>query len=181
MIFQNCRTKHNGGWALAGAVFFPIFGCLCLFCFLVMIKAGIQGATRSIVLQIMTTVASLLGAGWAFLLGKNSFFYANQKAAFSNTGFAASEQGQIHPWSEVGEISIIIFGATSGKMVYETEVCISRQPLTKKDLRRLCGSYVYGISNQKRFLLLDYSEALLQEIQDLSGLPIIDHRPEQLK
>lgn len=66
-------------------------------------------------------------------------------------------------------------------MVYETEVCISRQPLTKKDLRRLCGSYVYGISNQKRFLLLDCSEALLQEIQDLSGLPIIDHRPEQLK
>ncbi len=74
MTFQNCRTKHNGGWALAGAVFFPICGCLCLFCFLVMIKAGIQGATRSIVLQIMTTVASLLGAGWAFLLGKNSFF-----------------------------------------------------------------------------------------------------------
>ena len=61
-------------------------------------------------------------------------------------------------------------------MVYETEVCISRQPLTKKDLRRLCGSYVYGISNQKRFFLLDYSE-----IQDLSGLPIIDHRPKQLK
>ncbi len=66
-------------------------------------------------------------------------------------------------------------------MVYETEVCISRQPLTKKDLRRLCGSYVYGISNQKSFFLLDYSETLLQEIQDLSGLPIIDHRPEQLK
>ena len=59
---------------MAGAVFFPICGFLCLFCFLVMIKAGIQGATRSIVLQIMTTVASLLGAGWAFLLGKNSFF-----------------------------------------------------------------------------------------------------------
>ena len=74
MTFQNCRTKHNGGWALAGAVFFPIFGCLCLFCFLVMIKTGIHGAARSIVLQIMTTVASLLGAGWAFLLGKNSFF-----------------------------------------------------------------------------------------------------------
>lgn len=101
--------------------------------------------------------------------------------AFSETGFAPSEQGQIHPWSEVGEISIIIFGATSGKMVYETEVCISRQPLTKKDLRRLCGSYVYGISNQKRFFLIDYSEALLKEIQDLSGLPVIDHRPEQLK
>ena len=66
-------------------------------------------------------------------------------------------------------------------MVYETEVCISRQPLTKKDLRRLCGSYVYGISNQKRFFLIDYSETLLQEIQGLSGLPIIDHRPEQLK
>ena len=66
-------------------------------------------------------------------------------------------------------------------MVYETEVCISRQPLTKKDLCRLCGSYVYGISNQKRFFLLDYSETLLQEIQDLSGLPIIDHRPKQLK
>lgn len=66
-------------------------------------------------------------------------------------------------------------------MIYETEVCISRQPLTRKDLRRLCGSCVYGISNQKRFFLIDYSEALLKEIQDLSGLPIIDHRPEQLK
>ena len=40
---------------------------------------------------------------------------------------------------------------------------------------------MYGISNQKRFFLIDYSEALLKEIQDLSGLPIIDHRPEQLK
>ena len=39
----------------------------------------------------------------------------------------------------------------------------------------------YGISNQKRFFLLDYSETLLQEIQGLSGLPIIDHRPKQLK
>ena len=65
-------------------------------------------------------------------------------------------------------------------MVYETEVCISRQPLTRKDLRGFVEA-VYGISNQKRFLLLDYSETLIQEIQDLSGLPIIDHRPEQLK
>ena len=61
------------------------------------------------------------------------------------------------------------------------EAFFSRRALTRKDLRRLCGSYVYGISNQKRFFLIDYSEALLQEIQDLSGLPIIDHRPEQLK
>lgn len=61
------------------------------------------------------------------------------------------------------------------------EAFFSRRALTRKDLRRLCGSYVYGISNQKRFFLLDYSETLLQEIQDLSGLPIIDHRPEQLK
>lgn len=61
------------------------------------------------------------------------------------------------------------------------EAFFSRRALTRKDLRRLCGSCVYGISNQKRFLLLDCSETLLQEIQDLSGLPIIDHRPEQLK
>ena len=128
MTFQNCRTKHNRGWALAGAVFFPICGFLCLLCFLVMVKAGIQGTARSIVLQIMTTVASLLGAGWAFFLGKNSFFYATKKAAFSETGFAASEQGQIHPWSEVGEISIIAFDSTSGKMLYQTEVCIQHRP-----------------------------------------------------
>ncbi len=75
MTFQNCRTESNRKSALFAAVFvFPLLGCLCLFCFLVMVKTGIQGATRSIVLQIMTTVASLLGAGWAFLLGKNSFF-----------------------------------------------------------------------------------------------------------
>lgn len=182
MTFQNCRTESNRKSALFAAVFvFPLLGCLCLFCFLVMVKTGIQGTARSVLIQIMTTVISLLCTVWLFLFSKNCFSFATQKAAFSKTGFAASEQGQIHPWSEVGEISIIAFDSTSGKMLYQTEVCISRQPLAKKDLRRLCGSCVYGISNQKRFLLLDYSEPLLQEIQDLSGLPIIDHRPEQLK
>lgn len=186
MKFIRCRTSFTSKiYFYCGMLFYPLIGIGAIYCFLYVLTELIASINNGFIIGISFYVFSTVVAITVACFGLTMSIYVPtfemRKIALSRNGFVTSEDGQLYEWSKVEEIGIIAFASSSGKQIYSTEVCIALQHLTERELRHLCRSYVYGVYKQKHFLLLDYSETLLKEIRNLSGLPIIDHRPEQLK
>lgn len=186
MKFIRCRASFiSKVYFFCGILCCPLIGIGAIYCFLCAVTKLVasfnNGFIAGICFYVFSAVAAIVIACFGLTMSICVPTFEMRKIAFSRNGIVISEHGRQYKWSEVKEIGIIAFASSSGRQIYSTEVCIAFRQLTGKDLRYLCRSYAYGVYNQKHFLILDYSEALLQEIQDLSGLPIIDHRPEQLK
>lgn len=136
----------------------------------------------SIIVILLTMVILFCLAGFLLLLGHNSYLMETRRISIDADGFTV--KGKIekrYRWSEIGGIGFIMYASSASRMVYETQICIFLNTISKDGLKRLRDSYIYGAFMQDQYILLDVDEIVLDQLQNQFQLQINDFRNQQLK
>ena len=90
--------------------------------------------------------------------------------------------GTFHPWNEIHEISIYAC-STNATITYERHevlICVFLKPKPRDFGRKILSFYdFYCPLNQKKFAIIDYSDAICTELLDKYPGTIYDCRLEQ--
>ena len=178
--FVSCRTSLLSEIAKFAAVFFLAIALLGGAVFLLV--CGKQANDYSYTLLMGYALVAAVAGAYLMRLSLICYALESRKIAFNQFGFTTKiRKNHAYTWDEVGEVSIVAFAANAGRQRYQSQICISFQPLTSSQLRKLCRSYLYGAANLNEFVLIDFSQGLVDELQTYSGLTVFDYRQLQLR
>jgi len=107
---------------------------------------------------------------------------------FENRKFTITEEGiflndknrKCYKWDEISEIALMCFAASSSLQNYQTVICCILYPPPENFLRKILRSYIYGVKNQKKFIIIDYSTSIFDDFLSFSHRNILDYRDIQL-
>jgi len=181
--FVSCRTSLLSEIAKFAAVFFfPIVAIALLGGAVFLLVCGKQANDYSYTLLMGYALVAAVAGAYLMRLSLICYALESRKIAFNQFGFTTKiRKNHAYTWDEVGEVSIVAFAANAGRQRYQSQICISFQPLTSSQLRKLCRSYLYGAANLNEFVLIDFSQGLVDELQTYSGLTVFDYRQLQLR
>ncbi len=110
------------------------------------------------------------------------FRLETRRIAFEKAGFTVRDrEDRRYTWDQVSGIGVIAYGASASKEIYQTEICIFLEPITKKDLKKLRDSYLYGAFHPEKFVFLDHTPSALEAVSKCCPFPISDYCDEQIK
>lgn len=81
-------------------------------------------------------------------------------------------------WSSISEIAVSAFQASASREQHQNVICFFLYP-KPNDFESKILNYSYGIRNRDRFVLIDYSDTLLDQLLDLYPGKINDYRNRQ--
>ena len=161
---------------IAAVTFFE--GIYCLYCALTMYL----GQYPQFFLMVGAFVASLGIAVLLIDLSVNCYIFENRKFQLTVEGLVVTDKHcSIFDWALIEDVFVVAFAASASRQNYQTVVCCMLQSWNEDFLRKILRSYLYGIKNTKKFIIIDYSPALVDELTLLYPKKILDLRKKQLQ
>jgi hypothetical protein len=104
----------------------------------------------------------------------------SRRITIDKAGFILHEKtSHRYTWSHICNIGIVSFASSASGDHYQTQICIFLTPVTDPMLKKLHRSYLYGVFHRKRYILLDYSQPLLEHLAVESNMEILDYQSRQ--
>ena len=132
-------------------------------------------------ISLLFAFFAILLSSFLFIIGRKCYRMETRHIAVDSLGFTIRKKVDRHyTWDAVSDIGIIIYAANAGKQCYQTQICIFLRPVDNNALEKLCNSYLYGAFNQDKYILIDYSQVMVERIEECSHMTIADFRARQM-
>lgn len=184
--FYPCRSSLISKVGLFSAVlFYPAVAVALLFVFFfigVEVHAIKNYTALQLVVLLLTMVVAIVLSSLLFILSRKCYLMERRRISVNNNGFAVTGRDQIRfAWNDIESISVIAYAANASKLIYQVQICISVKPLNDYELRRLRDSYLYGVFNQDKYVLVDYESIAAERLLACSHVRIDDLRSRQMR
>ncbi len=186
LTFVPCRTSSVSKLGRYSAMYFFPFLSIALFFVPILIGIDIENnnaitIVQSIILFLVSICAVLLSI-FLLRMSRQCYRLETRYIAIDQSGFTIrGNNDKRYGWENISSIGVIAYAANASKQIYQTEICIFIEPINQTKLKKLRDSYLYGALNLDRLVLLDYNASLSDMLTKVSHLPVLDHRPEQMK
>ena len=181
---KNCRYKRRKAFVTYGAMilFFSAgIGLFALWLIVMVQDFSAYGFSPSLLLHEITFSVVPLGlAGFLLYLAVATHTLESRRFSVSEEGLTLSDKGKcFYKWSEIYDINIVAFGASSSLQSFESVVCCYLRPWTMQDQKKLLTGYFFAARNPNRFVIIDYDPAIVAEFARFYHRPILDWRKRQ--
>ena len=136
---------------------------------------------REILVFLFICIACCGISGSLFWFAVCSFLMENRKYTLDEFGVRVKGRKEtFYKWEDIHEIIIAAYAASASLQIYETVICVCFQPKPDGFPKRILHSYIYGVTHQKEFLIIDYDPETKEKIDNLYHGSITDIRKMQL-
>lgn len=185
-MFFPCRSSRISKFGLYSAViFYPSVAFLLLFALLFIgtdLYSKDDYNTLQVVILLLTMIVAIVLASFLIVLSWKCYLMETRHITLNSYGFVVRGKSERRcAWSEIGSIGIIAYAASASKLNYQTQICIFFEPFSDDELRRLRNSYLYGVFNQDKYVLIDYEGIAKGRFLEEKNIRIDDLRPHQMK
>lgn len=175
--FQSKLSKY------ASITIYPIIAAISLFsgicCTYVVLAEYLM--SYSILIMMPIAVASIGIAVWLIDLSVNCYAFENRKYQPTMEGLAVADRYySLIDWDSIEDILIVAYAASASRQNYETVLVCMLQHRDDDFLQKILGSYLYGVKNRHKFVIIDFSFAVAEELSSFYPREILDLRNEQL-
>lgn len=137
---------------------------------------------QNLIAGMITVTLCIATSLWLGILSLRIFRFENRKFSISNEGIYVSHTAKnFYSWSEVRGVGILGFAANAMGDVYDTTLCVFLEDINADVLKKIFRGYTYATKKLSSFVIIDYSENLLEQIETYSNLEVLDYRNDQLK
>lgn len=134
------------------------------------------------VVLLVTVIIAILLSLFLFIMSIKCYRMEVRYISVDSHGFVIREKNdKRYTWEMVEGIRVIAYAATASKDIYQSQICIFLEPVTDNALRKLRDSYLYGVFNRDKYILLDNEPCLFNKLDTCSDIPITDSISKQLK
>lgn len=182
--FFPCRmTPISKLGRYAALLLYPSIGVLLL---VVPVVIGVElhinrGDAIVQLISLLFAFSAIILSSFLFIVGRKCYRMETLHIAVDSLGFTIREKvNRQYTWEAVSDIGIIIYAANASKQCYQTQICIFLRPVDNNALEKLCNSYLYGAFNQDKYILIDYSQVMVERIEECSHMTIADFRARQM-
>lgn len=184
--FIPCRSSPMSKLGLYSAVLLYPSVAFALFFVLILIGFESYAENNYTSLQVfilsLTTVVAIVLASFLLVLSRKCYLMETRHISINSYGFIVKGRNESrYAWKEIGGIGVIAYAASASKLNYQKQICISFKPLSDDELRRLRESYLYGVFNQDKYVLLDYEGIIMDRISEHSHVQVDDLISRQMK
>lgn len=184
--FFPCRSSLMSKLGLYSAVLVYPFVAVVLLFVLFLIGTELYAESSYTSLQVfillLTMVVAIFLSSFLLVLSRKCYLMETRHISINNYGFVVRGRNKRqHAWKEIGGIAVIAYAASANKLIYQTQICISFEPLSDDELRRLRDSYLYGVFHQNKYVLMDYEGITMDRMLEQSQIRIDDLRSRQMK
>ncbi|MBO5078639.1 MAG: hypothetical protein J6B67_03020 [Oscillospiraceae bacterium] len=169
----------------SSVIFFPSVALVLFFLlFLLIADVCAKGdfTTLQVFILLLTIIVMIVLVSFFVALSRKCYMLETRHISTNRNGFAVrGKHERWHSWKEIGSIAVIAYAADANKDFYQTQMCISFEPISDNELRRLRDSYLYGVFNQDKYILLDYEGIAADRILAQCQVQVEDLRPRQMK
>lgn len=174
----NMRSPMSAINRVSAKYFFPIVGLLVM-------AAGIFLACRirsgsEIMMYAVFALACFLLALFLFHLNKIVYIFETRRFRLTTDGIEIHDLKHAHySWKDIFDVAVMYFGATASRDSYYTVICcFLRQP--EKEYKKRMLDWLYGAKNTDSIVIIEYSDAILNEFRTKYSGRISDYRADQL-
>ena len=180
-MMKNCRyTRYHRvlKWATLSVELTAI--ALLVICGIYSLVDSIKN--QQLILGMITATLCIAISLWLGMLSLRIFRFENRKFSISNEGIYVSHSDKkFYSWCDVRGVGVFGFAANAMGDVYETVLCVFLEDMNADMLKKIFRGYTYATKKLSSFVIIDYSEKLLEQMETYSNLEVLDYRNDQLK
>lgn len=118
---------------------------------------------------------------WFLSVAKAYYLFEHRKFRISAEGLeVTNSKTAFLPWDKIPEVAIMHFGAVASRDSSFTVICCFFEA-AEVGCKRKMLDYFYGVKNTDRFVLIDYNDAVMEQIRQVYPGQVYDYRAEQIQ
>ena len=171
---ERCRYSFLSKLGLSCAVLLTLVAAMLLWASVVISISDGPASQRIVCTVYVLSIAIVI-----FRFGVIWYRFESRRYQLCQRGITIGRKKVFYPWSQIHEVDLVAIGGNGALDSYETVICCFLSPREDKDLKRLLYRPLYVIRNQDKFLVIDYSDAVLARFRNVCPYEIRDLRREQ--